>query len=741
MRRTLTAQVMRCITCAVAACIACMLPRVCVSAQPASGHPYAGVSEFAGRLVRNHPYLFAPGDRATVDELNRRLREAERKEREGRDPGAKQAAAADRDEAAMRLLQLVENSPNVIRVDLTGDKPAISSHGPFTLPGDSGGLLLKVICGPGETRCKTSQWDFSDIQWEVSHVSMDMYSDGTTWVIVTLSRMPMNRTSLNLEFKREGKEPVRIPIDVMTPTQGRLKITILAGDTGRPTPAMVNLTWKTDGIDRKPSNAIDFGPQFDRQGNASGRRNPNLPGRWATPCWCVPGPIDMSVPPGEWEVWVRHGIEFVPAFTTIAVKSGETAERTITLRRWVDMRKLGWWSGDDHVHGQILSDDDAARLMTWIQAEDIHVANIVKMGDISRTYFEQRGFGPQYRVIDGDYVLSPGQECPRTHDQIGHTLAMNTTSMVRDTDKYYLYDTVFDAVHAQGGLTGYAHINSGIFHVHRDMSINIPKNKVDFGEVLQFNHLGTDLYYDFLNLGFKLTASTGSDVPWGGTVGENRAYAYLGKPGLLGGPSFSADAWFEAYRRGRTFVTSGPMIEFRVDDAMPGDQITVRKNRKLRVKARTWGDPDCITPSRLEIVRNGDVIRAAESNNPRQAELKLDFEVDAGHGCWIAARAEAREGTRGHTTPVYVVREGLRFWKFEAVDELIAKRMASLDEVERIVAEARNADEQGKVESNRAVRELARQGPELLKRVAAAREIYEDLKKTAAKERDLRGTK
>ncbi len=139
------------------------------------------------------------------------------------------------------------------------------------------------------------------------------------------------------------------------------------------------------------------------------------------------------------------------------------------------MRRRGWWSGDDHVHCRILSDDDARRLMAWVQAEDIHLANIVKMGDIYRTYFEQRGFGPDYRVVDGDYVLAPGQECPRTHEQLGHILAMNITSMVRDTDHYYLYDEVFDAVHAQGGLTGYAHVNSGTFHVHRDMSLNVPR--------------------------------------------------------------------------------------------------------------------------------------------------------------------------------------------------------------------------------------------------------------------------
>src|SRR5690606_30613179 len=100
----------------------------------------------------------------------------------------------------------------------------------------------------------------------------------------------------------------------------------------------------------------------------------------------------------------------------------ERVEKRYVLRRWVDMRKMGWYSGDDHVHCRILSSGDAERLMAWVQAEDIHVANIVKMGDINRTWFEQRGWGKAYRVVAGDVVLSPGQECPRTH-QIGHTIS------------------------------------------------------------------------------------------------------------------------------------------------------------------------------------------------------------------------------------------------------------------------------------------------------------------------------
>jgi hypothetical protein len=266
------------------------------------------------------------------------------------------------------------------------------------------------------------------------------------------------------------------------------------------------------------------------------------------------------------------------------------------------------------------------------------------------------------------------------------------------------------------------------------MSINVPRAKVDFVEILQFNNLGTDLYYQFLNLGCKLTASAGSDVPWGGTIGEVRAYAYLGRK------PFTADNWFAAFGHGRTFTTSGPMIEFRVDNALPGDEIAVRADaeRKLRVRARAWGDPQRMGAMKLEVVRLGEVLRAAESAGMKSPEAKLDFTLDAGDGFWIAARARAGDGTSAHTTPVYVRREGLRFWKYGGLEELLGKREESLRQIEGLIAEAKRLDAEGKLEADRYRKLLARQGDALLERVALARRIYADLRQTAEAERGRR---
>jgi hypothetical protein len=164
----------------------------------------------------------------------------------------------------------------------------------------------------------------------------------------------------------------------------------------------------------------------------------------------------------------------------------------------------------------------------------------------------------------------------------------------------------------------------------------------------------------------------------------------------------------------------------------------VKSDKPLRVKARVWGDPGASMPSKLEIVRNGEAIKTIEPAAPGQAELKVEFDVDPAQGFWIAARAEGADGSRAHTTPVYVVKPGLRFWKFDALEALIAKRLASLDEIEAVVKERTEKAARGESETSPGDKQLAQQGPELLKRVAAARQIYEDLRAVADQERPRR---
>ena len=63
--------------------------------------------------------------------------------------------------------------------------------------------------------------------------------------------------------------------------------------------------------------------------------------------------------------------------------------------------------------------------------------------------------------------------------------------------------------------------------------------------------LGTEPWYDFLNLGYKILPDAGSDFPYMDLPGVVRNYVKIDGP-------FSTDAWFEGFRRGNMYVTNGP---------------------------------------------------------------------------------------------------------------------------------------------------------------------------------------
>lgn len=85
-----------------------------------------------------------------------------------------------------------------------------------------------------------------------------------------------------------------------------------------------------------------------------------------------------------------------------------------------------------------------------------------------------------------------------------------------------------------------------------------------------------------------------------------------------------------------------------------------------------------------------------------------------------------------------------RLWKYNGLQGLFAGRLASLEEIEKIVADARKLRAEGKLGGNlgddRYLKQLAQQGDPLLQRVAQARVMYDELKHVAESERERRAS-
>ena len=522
-------------------------------------------------------------------------------------------------------------------------------------------------------------------------------------------------------------------------SEGSLSVEIRDGSTGDIVPAMVCVTsladqkWRTppDGsvvppyskvrefYDPKPWTPGQIGPvrlttAEPRDGQA---RVMMYDGQISYPYWHEPAayfvaqPFSIRLPAGKWRLAVAHGVEFVPYTEEFEISSGGSVARKLRLKRWVDMPRLGWYSGDDHVHHPRLNAAQDEFLLTWARAEDIHVANILRMGDLRGVYFEQAAYGKASHYQKGDYVLATGQEDPRTDiAEQGHVIALNITAPIRDVSKYHQFDFMFDEAHRQQALTGYAHIAWAADYYTRnnapsrfptwDPNIDVVRGKVDFFEILQFRHLGLEDFYDFLNLGFKITATAGSDLPWGSSIGEVRTYAYTGR-------QFSAEKWFDAVKNGHTFVTNGPMLTLTVGKAMPGDEVKFFGSRRMQVRARAWAPPEIGKPKLLEVVVNGKVIRSGVG--------ELDFPLLIDKGEWVAARVTSENGAMAHTSPIYFEANGHGFRDEADLGAIAAKRIERLDFIE------------ARVQTARLAREYASEEDALRQRIGEARAAYQKL--------------
>jgi hypothetical protein len=427
----------------------------------------------------------------------------------------------------------------------------------------------------------------------------------------------------------------------------------------------------------------------------------------------IDGDYATELPAGQYVLVVSKGPEYEVAVQDFIIADDESETISVTLDRWTNMPGAGWYSGDDHVH-MTRNESDNESISNIMQAEDVHVTNLLQMGNPADTHFRQYAFGDDGRYIDDRYALVPGVEDPRTAIR-GHTISLNISEVVRNSDIYLQYDRIFDAYRSQGGLSGYAHVAGELFNVDRGLALDVPLGVVDFVEVLQDGILATDLWYDFLNLGFRLTPTAGSDFPYLGVPGAERNYVYLGD-------TYSVNAWYEQLRASRTFVTNGPMLTLTVNGQPIGSTISLRPGEELVASTSVAANAALERLDRLELVVHGEVVAVADDVS-RDNFISLNHSLVADSGMWIAARAYGTDQAIAHTAPVYVVIDERGFQKSDAVADIVARMLARLDEFDTVQVDVDSELETWSVEEP-LTDMFGAQREKIIQRVDKARRFY-----------------
>jgi hypothetical protein len=158
-------------------------------------------------------------------------------------------------------------------------------------------------------------------------------------------------------------------------------------------------------------------------------------------------------------------------------------------------------------------------------------------------------------------------------------------------------------------------------------------------------------WYRYLNCGYRLPVVGGTDKESATTtIGQVRTYARVGHDG-----SFAFQEWMDAIRRGETFATFGPLVEFSVDSKPIGSCIDIAASGTTvevvwRVASTT------IPMSRVELVVSGAVVRGEPV---AQWEQSGTWHVEVDESCWVAlvvlGHYEGKpEVILAHTSPIVI---------------------------------------------------------------------------------------
>ena len=453
----------------------------------------------------------------------------------------------------------------------------------------------------------------------------------------------------------------------------------------------------------------------------------------------------VLLPNGSYTVSWSAGPEYVPGSATLAVTDKGPRELAVSLQRWIDPARYGWYSGDHHIHAAgcrhyqdptrgVRPDD----MMRQILGESLNVASVLTWGPC---YYHQK----QFFTGHDDPLSRPGRLMhydlevsgfPSSH--AGHLVLLGLrdqdypgTARIEDWPSWDL--PVLRWARAQGAVAGFAHSGWGLQVKTSELpneempsfdSIGANEyivdvthpDAVDFISAVDTPHVWElNIWYHTLNVGFRTRISGETDFPciYDDRVGLGRTYA---KP--PGGLSFPA--WLDALRDGRSYVSDGRshLIDFTVDAQAVGangselrlpaagtvkvavqvaallDPVANEKVRSSPYDQQPYWDLDRarIGTTRevpVELVVNGRP--AARQTILADGQLRpVTFDVPIQKSSWLAVRILPSS----HSNPVFVtvggqpIRASRRSarWCLAAVDQCWTQKRPQIRESEREAA-------------------------------------------------------
>ena len=414
----------------------------------------------------------------------------------------------------------------------------------------------------------------------------------------------------------------------------------------------------------------------------------------------------IRLPEGRYTVIATGGPEYLTQTRDLRVQARGANELAVTLERWIDPLKLGWYSGDHHIHAAgcshyqnptegVLPED----MMRQILGESLNVGSVLTWGPC---YYYQKQFftGEDNPLSKTDRRMHYDLEVsgfPSSHS--GHLVLLGlkdqdypATHRIEDWPSWNL--PILTWAKSQGAVVGFAHSGWGLQVQDRAVpSFDMPAfdgiganeyivdvthpNAVDFISTVDTPTVAElSIWYHTLNVGFRTRIAGETDFPciYDARVGIGRTYSKID-----GGLTFPA--WLNGLRDGRSYVSDGKshLIDFTVNGAGVGRdgseiKMSAAGTVKAQVRVAAYLDPlpnESIRNRSLdlqpywdlerariantrevpvELVVNGGVV--ATRNVPADGQIRdVVFDVPIERSSWIAVRILSSS----HTNPVFAI--------------------------------------------------------------------------------------
>jgi len=425
----------------------------------------------------------------------------------------------------------------------------------------------------------------------------------------------------------------------------------------------------------------------------------------------------LKLPRSNYSIEFSRGPESIIENREIQI-SDSTKELTFQVKRWIDPSKLGWWSGDHHIHAagcahytKPTEGVHAPDMMRHCLGEDLKVGANLTWGpcfDYQKQFFT----GKIDMVSQYPYLLRYDVEVSGfgSHES-GHLCLLRLREEIYpggDSKDHWpkLCLNTLRWAKKQGAVVGPAHSGWGLevdskelpnytvppfkgiganeFIVDVTHEVPGPDGKpiraVDFISTVDTPYpWELNIWYHTLNVGYRTRISGETDFPciYGERVGLGRSYVKL--DGKL-----EYDDWCEGIRKGRNYVSDGKshIFDFAVNNAKMGEgesELKINGAGKVHITAKVAArlneqpNPE-LQNRRFDQKPYWDIERARiESSRTVPVELivnaypvakkiitadghmeDISFDAQIDKSSWVALRILPSS----HTNPIFVLVDG-----------------------------------------------------------------------------------